>query len=260
MILFLAGTSDARALAIHLQGLGYPLITTVVTESAAESLKANDLSYLVGRLTVEDMIALIQKHEMTCVVDASHPYAEEASKTAMEAARVCGIPYIRYERPKEEFVSPLITEVESYEDAAKLAQTHKGTVMLTTGSKTLEVFAKYLLRDEIRMLCRMLPNVGNMEKCDKLGIKQKDIIAIQGPFSESLNKALCEQYDVTLMITKESGKVGSVDEKITAALDLEIPVILIKRPKVQYENFCTSFEKVTQLLGGFIDEKSKHEL
>ncbi|WP_342536513.1 precorrin-6A reductase [Sporosarcina sp. FSL K6-3508] len=260
MILFLAGTSDARALAIHLQGLGYPLIATVVTESAAESLKANDLSYLVGRLTVEDMIALIQKHEMTCVVDASHPYAEEASKTAMEAARVCGIPYIRYERPKEEFVSPLITEVESYEDAAKLAQTHKGTVMLTTGSKTLEVFAKYLLRDEIRMLCRMLPNVGNMEKCDKLGIKQKDIIAIQGPFSESLNKALCEQYDVTLMITKESGKVGSVDEKITAALDLEIPVILIKRPKVQYENFCTSFEKVTQLLGGFIDEKSKHEL
>lgn len=260
MILFLAGTSDARALAIHLQGLGYPLIATVVTESAAESLKANDLSYLVGRLTVEDMIALIQKHEMTCVVDASHPYAEEASKTAMEAARVCGIPYIRYERPKEEFVSPLITEVESYEDAAKLAQTHKGTVMLTTGSKTLEVFAKYLLRDEIRLLCRMLPNVGNMEKCDKLGIKQKDIIAIQGPFSESLNKALCEQYDVTLMITKESGKVGSVDEKITAALELEIPVILIKRPKVQYENFCTSFEKVTQLLGGFIDEKSKHEL
>ncbi|EGQ25239.1 precorrin-6A reductase [Sporosarcina newyorkensis 2681] len=260
MILFLAGTSDARALAIHLQNLGYPLIATVVTESAAESLKANDLSYLVGRLTVEDMIAQIQKHEMTCVVDASHPYAEEASKTAMEAARACGIPYIRYERPNEEFVSPLITEVESYEDAAKLAQTHKGTVMLTTGSKTLEVFAKYLLRDEIRLLCRMLPNVGNMEKCDKLGIKQKDIIAIQGPFSESLNKALCEQYDVTLMITKESGKVGSVDEKITAALDLGIPVILIKRPKVQYENFCTSFEKVTQLLGGFIDEKSKHEL
>ncbi|GKV65360.1 MULTISPECIES: precorrin-6A reductase [unclassified Sporosarcina] len=260
MILFLAGTSDARALAIHLQNLDYSLIATVVTDSAAESLKANDIPYLVGRLSIDDMIAVIQKHEMTCVVDASHPYAEEASKTAMEAAKVCGIPYIRYERPKEEFVSPLITEVETYEDAAKLAQSHKGTIMLTTGSKTLEVFAEYLLRDEIRLICRMLPNIGNMEKCDKLGIKQKDIIAIQGPFSESLNKSLCEQYDVTLMITKESGKVGSVDEKITAALDLEIPVVLIKRPKLRYENFCTSFEKVTQLLGGFILEKSKHEL
>ncbi|ARD48120.1 precorrin-6x reductase [Sporosarcina sp. P37] len=260
MILFLAGTSDARALAIHLQSLGYSLIATVVTESAAESLQANDIPYQVGRLTVDDMAALIRKNEMTCVVDASHPYAEEASKTAMEAAKLCGIPYVRYERPKENFVSSLITEVESYEDAARLAQTHKGTIMLTTGSKTLEVFADYLLRDGIRLICRMLPNAGNMEKCDKLGIKQKDIIAIQGPFSESLNKSLCEQYDVTLMITKESGKVGSVDEKITAALELDIPVILIKRPKVQYENFCTSFEKVTQLLGGFTLEKSKHEL
>lgn len=251
MILFLAGTSDARELAIHLQRQGYSLLATVVTESAAESLRANDIAYQVGRLSVNDMVAIIQKHEMTCVVDASHPYAEEASKTAMAAAKACDIPYIRYERPKEEFISPLITEVEDYEEAAKLAQAHKGTIMLTTGSKTLEVFAKHLLCDDIRLICRMLPNLENMEKCNRLGIKQKDIVAIQGPFSESLNKSLCEQYNVTLMITKESGKVGSVDEKISAALQLEIPVILIKRPKVQYDNFGTSFEKVTQLLGGF---------
>ena len=140
------------------------------------------------------MTALIQKHGMTCVIDASHPYAEEASKTAMAAAKTCGIPYIRYERPKEEFVSPLITEVEDYEEAAKLAQTHKGTIMLTTGSKTLEVFTKYLLQDDIRLICRMLPNLENMEKCNRLGVKQKDIVAIQDPISESLNKSLCEQY------------------------------------------------------------------
>ncbi len=258
MILFLAGTSDARELAIHLQNQGYSLVATVVTESAAESLKAHRISYHVGRLSVDDMVGLIQKHGMTCVVDASHPYAEEASKTAMAAAKACDIPYIRYERPQEQFTSPLITEVESYEEAAQVAQSHKGTIMLTTGSKTLEIFTSYLLRDDIRLVCRMLPNIENMEKCNKLGIKQKDIIAIQGPFSESLNKALYEQYEVTLMITKESGKVGSVDEKITAALALEIPVILIKRPKLQYENFCTSFEEVIQTLGGYLH--GKHEL
>ncbi|KON88081.1 precorrin-6x reductase [Sporosarcina globispora] len=251
MILFLAGTSDARALAVQLQNQGYPLLATVVTESAAESLKAEGISYKVGRLSEDDMTELIQSKKMTCVVDASHPYAEEASKTAMAAAKACDIPYFRYERPNEEFTSQLITKVESYEDAAKSAQTHKGTIMLTTGSKTLEIFTKYLIRDDIRLICRMLPNMGNMEKCNQLGIKQKDIIAIQGPFTESLNKALCEQYDVTLMITKESGKVGSVDEKMTAALELGIPVILIKRPQLQYENFCTSFEEVTQRLGGF---------
>ncbi|MEH7013219.1 precorrin-6A reductase [Neobacillus niacini] len=258
MILFLAGTSDARALAIQLQNQGYPLLATVVTESAAESLNVHNIPYHVGRLLVEDMMTLIQQQKMTCVIDASHPYAEEASKTAMAAAQACDIPYIRYERPEEQFISPLITEVESYEEAANLAQSHNGTIMLTTGSKTLEIFSKYLMRDEIRLICRMLPNIGNMEKCTSLGIKQKDIIAIQGPFSESLNKALLEQYNVTLMITKESGKVGSVDEKMTAALQLGIPVILIKRPALEYENFCSSFEEVTQLLGGFIH--GKHEL
>ena len=255
MILFLAGTSDARALAIQLQNQGYPLLATVVTESAAESLTTHQIPNQVGRLSVDDMTALIQKQNMTCVIDASHPYAEEASKTAIAAARACEIPYIRYERPKEQFLSPLITEVESYEDAAKLAQSHKGTIMLTTGSKTLEIFTKYLMREEIRLICRMLPNVGNMEKCNQLGIKQKDIIAIQGPFSESLNRALCEQYDVTLLITKESGKVGAVDEKVTAALKLGIPVILIKRPAIEYENLCVSFEEVTQRLGGIIHGK-----
>jgi len=255
MILFLAGTSDARALAIQLQNQGYPLLATVVTESAAESLTTHQIPNQVGRLSVDDMSALIQKQNMTCVIDASHPYAEEASKTAIAAARACEIPYIRYERPKEQFLSPLITEVESYEEAAKLAQSHKGTIMLTTGSKTLEIFTKYLMREEIRLICRMLPNVGNMEKCNQLGIKQKDIIAIQGPFSESLNRALCEQYDVTLLITKESGKVGAVDEKVTAALQLGIPVILIKRPAIEYENLCVSFEEVTQRLGGIIHGK-----
>lgn len=250
MILFLAGTSDARELAIQLQNQGYSLLATVVTESAAESLKAERISYQVGRLSEKDMVELIQMKKMTCIIDASHPYAEEASKTAMAAAKACELPYIRYERPNEQFASPLITEVENYEAAAQLAQSHKGTIMLTTGSKTLETFTKYLLRDEIRLVCRMLPNIGNMEKCHRLGIKQKDIIAIQGPFSESLNKSLYEQYDVTLMITKESGKVGAVDEKMTAAIELGIPVILIKRPPLEYENFCTSFEEVIQRLGG----------
>lgn len=258
MILFLAGTSDARALAIHLRNQGYPLLATVVTESAADSLREYNISYHVGRLTEDDMKGLIAKHELHVVLDASHPYAEEASKTAMAAAKACGIPYIRYERPKEQYHSSLITEVNSYEEAAKLAQNHKGTIMLTTGSKTLDIFTKYLMKDDIRLVCRMLPNKENMEKCDRLGIKQKDIIAIQGPFSHSLNQSLYEQYEVTLMITKESGKVGSVDEKMTAAIKLGIPIILIKRPSIHYENYCTHFDEVTHLLGGFVN--GKHEL
>ncbi|KGR89110.1 precorrin-6x reductase [Ureibacillus massiliensis 4400831 = CIP 108448 = CCUG 49529] len=250
MILFLAGTSDARTLAVELQKKGYNLLATVVTNSAAISLEEAQVPYYVGRLTKSDMLAMILDKKITTVIDASHPYAEEASKTAMEAANESALPYIRYERPQQEYVHPLVTEVDTYEEAALLASEHSGTVMLTTGSKTLATFTKYLLKDSIRLVCRMLPNKENMEKCDALGVKQRDIIAIQGPFSKELNTALYRQYETSLVITKESGKEGSVDEKIEAALELNIPVILIKRPKINYTNQCSTFEEVYEKLGG----------
>ncbi|MEK4699514.1 precorrin-6A reductase [Solibacillus sp. FSL R7-0668] len=256
MILFLAGTSDARELAVKLKQKGYELIATVVTDSAASSLQQQGIPYHVGRLSVQQMTELISDKQVQVIIDASHPYAEEASKTAMAAAQENGIPYIRYERPTQEFVDPLVTEVETYEEAAQLATTHVGTIMLTTGSKTLAIFtAKLLGQENIRVVCRMLPNKENMEKCDALGVIQRDIIAIQGPFSKELNTALYKQYDTTLVITKESGKVGSVDEKMEAALELGIPVILIKRPKIHYANKCTSFEEVQEKLGGIINGK-----
>ena len=250
MILFLAGTSDARELAINLQEKGYNILVTVVTESAANSLKEAGLSHHVGRLSENEMLEIMKQHQVTTVVDASHPYAEEASKTAMAAATSFNVPYIRYERPQQSYVHPLVTEVESYEEAALIAKEHIGTIMLTTGSKTLQVFTKHLLRDSIRLVCRMLPNIENMQKCEALGVKQRDIIALQGPFSKDLNEALYRQYETTLVITKESGKVGSVDEKMEAALALNIPVILIKRPKINYVNQCSTFEEVYEKLGG----------
>lgn len=250
MILFLAGTSDARALAVRLQEKGYSLLASVVTDSAAASLLEAGIPYRVGRLNEEQMLELVDEQSVTCIVDASHPFAEEASKTAMNTSLCRNIPYIRYERPDVSFEHALITKVDSYEEAALVAKKRKGTIMLTTGSKTLATFTKHLLGEDLRLLCRMLPNKENMEKCEALGLAQKDIIAIQGPFSKELNIALYKQYGVTQMVTKESGKVGSIDEKMEAALELGIDIILIKRPTIEYKNRCTTFEEVEQQVGG----------
>lgn len=249
MILFLAGTSDARALAVQLKNKGYGLIATVVTESAAVSLQQENIAHHVGRLNEEAMVNFCRENQISTIVDASHPFAEEASKTAIQTSQILNIPYLRFERENKEYNHPLLSVVPDYESAALVAKGKKGTIMLTTGSKTLGIFTKHLLgHEEIRLIARMLPNIENMEKCNSLGVQQKDIIAIQGPFSTELNRALYEQYKVTCMITKESGKVGSVDEKITAALDLGIEIILIKRPSIQYGQVYSSFTEVEQAI------------
>lgn len=252
MILFLAGTSDARDLAIALKNDGHQLLATVVTDSAASSLREANIRCQVGRLSSEDMIALIAKESATVVVDASHPFAEEASKQAMAAAKEADVPYIRYERAVEHFEHPLISKVQTYSEAAQLAKEKGGTIMLTTGSKTLATFTDVLLGQEgIRVIARMLPNIENMEKCAALGVVQRDIVAIQGPFSEKLNEALYEQYDVTVMVTKASGKVGAVDEKITAAIHKGIDIILIERPNIKYGQQFSTFEEVLTTVGGY---------
>lgn len=246
MILVLAGTSDARELALLIKETGYDLLATVVTDNAAKSIEEAGLPVQVGRLTSADIEALIREKGFQAVVDASHPYAEEASKNAMAGAEAAGVPYIRYER--ESAQSPgheKIIFAEDYVQAAEIAAEKRGVIMLTIGSKTLKIFSDRLLGlPDTTLVARMLPRTDNMQKCEELGIEQKNIVAMQGPFSKELNKALYDHYKVTLMITKESGKVGAFDEKVEAALEMGIETIVIARPKIDYGTKFSDFAGV----------------
>ncbi|MDF2681299.1 MAG: precorrin-6x reductase [Brevibacillus sp.] len=256
MILVLAGTSDARELALLIQQAGYELLTTVVTDNAAKSMEEAGVPVQVGRLTAEDIQQLIAAKGVRAVVDASHPFAEEASKNAMAAAKAAEVPYIRYER--ESLSAPgseKLIVVEDYVQAAELAADKRGVIMLTTGSKTLKIFTDRLLGlPDTTLVARMLPRIDNMQKCEELGLEQKNIVAMQGPFSKELNKALYDHYGVTLMITKESGKVGAFDEKVEAALEMGIETIVIGRPQIDYGTKFSDYENVldqlNQVTGG----------
>jgi precorrin-6A/cobalt-precorrin-6A reductase len=249
MILVLAGTSDARSLALELKKAGYQIICTVVTENAAVELRRSGINVQTGRLTDAQMVNFIRSKGIEAVVDASHPFAEEASKNAITAAKTGNVPYIRFERKSQTFSYEKMTVVENYEEAAELAAAKKGVVMLTTGSKTLQIFTEKLLGDpEIRLIARMLPRMDNMEKCSALELPQKNIVAIQGPFTKEFDQALYRQYGVTLMITKESGQAGSVDSKVEAAKELGIDIIMIGRPKINYGTVFSNFSSVVQEL------------
>lgn len=258
MILVIAGTSDARALALEIMKVGFSLLATVVTENAASELLLSGIPVQAGRLSEAEMVSLIEAKGIQAVVDASHPFAEEASKNAMNAAIKARVPYIRYERKSQSFQYEKMMVAKNYEEAAEIAADKKGVVMLTTGSKTLQIFTEKLLRNpDILLLARMLPRVDNMEKCDQLGFPQKNIIAMQGPFTKDFDQALFKQYGVTLMITKESGKAGSVDQKVEAAMELGIEIIMIGRPKINYGTVYSNFSEVIHELHNQVDHYKK---
>ena len=49
------------------------------------------------------MTSIIFEKGFRAVVDASHPFAEEASKNALKGAKEANVPYIRYERESQRF-------------------------------------------------------------------------------------------------------------------------------------------------------------
>jgi precorrin-6A/cobalt-precorrin-6A reductase len=258
MIFYMAGTSDARELGVMLSQHGYPITASVVTEHAAESLANVSIHTHVGRLDVGEMCRVLQEIGAKVLVDASHPFAQVAHRTAMAAAEICHIPYIRYERPSKEYADyPNVTIVDTYEEAAQMARQHQGSIMLTTGSKTLPIFTNALLENPgIRLVVRLVPWTENIEKCNSLGIDQTNIAAIQGPFSREFNREMFRHYQTSLMITKESGGRGSVDEKIGAAIDLGIQVIVISRPKVDCQYCYSTYKEVIEKVKVCMEEQN----
>ncbi|MFQ5686407.1 MAG: precorrin-6A/cobalt-precorrin-6A reductase, partial [Candidatus Scalindua sp.] len=120
-------------------------------------------------------------------------------------------------------------------------------ILLTTGFSSVEKFAK--LKDEKNIYVRMLPMPAPIEQCVKMGIKSSNILALQGPFSLELNKAIINQYHIDVVITKDSGNTGGVPEKIQAAIETGIDTVVIQREEIDYPVICSSINEVFSMLG-----------
>lgn len=82
---------------------------------------------------------------------------------------------------------------------------------------------------------RVLPTREGIAACEGADIPHKNIIAMQGPFSYALNRALMEQFAIRFLVTKDGGAAGGFEEKARAAQDTGAQLIVIRRPAEQGE-------------------------
>ncbi|QEK11819.1 cobalt-precorrin-6A reductase [Crassaminicella thermophila] len=254
MIMVLSGTKDGREVVKLLLECGYPLIVTTATTYGASLIEKKELCTVIPKkLSKKEMEKLIVNKKIKLLIDATHPYAEEVSENAMKACENTNIIYYRYERKKSKIdvYKEIIQYVPSYEKAVEKLKDFKGNILLTTGSKTLEMFANCL--DESRLFPRVLPVSDVIKKCEMLKIKPSNIIAMQGPFSMEMNMEMIKKYKIDILVSKESGNMGGTLEKLEAAKKMKIPVLLIERPKIEYKNILSSVEdlmnKVSEIYG-----------
>lgn len=249
MILVLAGTKDGRDLIALLAGAGYQVLASAFSQYGGELISLENVRVHTGPLDAEGLAKLITSNEIDVLVDASHPYAVNVSQNGMLACEKTGIPYLRYERPRG--VMPVyegLSVVDDYKQAIEKAATLGKNLFLTTGSRHLKLFKEAACLREHRIIARVLPEASVIKECIELGFSPKDIVAIQGPFSHELNMALFKEYEADVIVTKNSGKIGGSDTKMTAAMALGLPLVVIDRPQIHYTKIVYQIEEVIQFI------------
>ena len=221
-ILIFGGTTEGRELAQRLSEQGYPVTVSVATDLGAEELQSVQATVWTGRLDEEQMTQVIPDFDL--VIDATHPYAVEVTEQVRNACQTCGIPLRRLLRAESQTDGCI--RVDSCAQACDYLSTRPGNVLLTTGAKELSSFRN--LKPE-RVFARVLPTHPSLDACEALGLPHRNIIALQGPFSEEMNVAMLAQYHIRWLVTKDGGKAGGFDEKLRAAHRVGVDVILVGR-------------------------------
>lgn len=248
MILVLGGTSDSLEICYILNKKNIDYIVSVTTSYGQDLAKKCAKKIILKKLTIEDMVNFINESSITKIIDATHPYAVEVSTNAIKASQITNINYTRFERESlikdVDYVNKYI--VNDINEACDVANKIGNNIFIGTGSKNL-----YIYKEKIKnknLIPRVLPTSEVLISCEELGFNADNIIAMKGPFSVEMNESTYKQYNIDLVITKESGEAGGFLEKIKACKNMNIPVVIIRRKEMNYPNTIGKIQDLIDLI------------
>ena len=249
MILVLGGTSDSLEICDRINKYkNLPYILSVTTSYGEDLARKYAKNVITGKLAKEDMINFIEQNNINKIIDATHPYAIEVSKNAIQCATELNIDYIRYER--KSLIDSINYEnkyiVNSIEDACKIAREKGRNIFIGTGSKNLPQIVDFI--PDRNLIVRVLPTSDVILSCENLGLNADNIIAMKGPFNQSINEEFYKHYDIDIVITKESGTAGGFLEKVNACEALRIPVVILAREKINYPIVVNDIDELEKLI------------
>ncbi len=77
------------------------------------------------------------------------------------------------------------------------------------------------------------------------GFTSERILALRPPVGKQLELALWQKWRINLVVTKASGRVGGEATKREVAHQLNIPLIVIERPKLAYPQLTDDIQVAT---------------
>lgn len=225
-VLVLGGTSEARQLAIKLDGLHGTTVTSSLAGRVADPVLPVGEVRIGGFGGVDGLCEWITEHEVTHVVDATHPYAATMTAHAVEVCTAADVPLVLVRRapwsPLAEddwiTVPSMPAAAQALADRPALAR-----VLLTIGRQGVHHFASL---DDRHFIVRCIdPPEGEVPA-------HSSILESRGPFDLEGERELLDEHRIDVVVSKNSGgKLTSA--KLQAARERGIPVVMVERPPVQ---------------------------
>lgn len=250
--MILGGTSEATALAQAVYQAG--LRGTISFAGRVARPVRQPLPTRIGGFGgAAGLAEYLHAQAVSHVIDATHPFASQMSHNAMAACAAAKLPLIALTRPPwQADQTDLWSNVANIEAAVRALNRPACRVMLAIGRMHLDAFAPnpqhfYLLR--LVDPPKTPPPFPDHTVCIS-----------RGPFTLRDDLALMRQHRIDLVVSKNAGGTGAF-AKIKAARQLQLPVIMIDRPKIAHQQKTHSPKEVLQWVsqaGSFRHKNFQH--
>ena len=230
-VVVFGGTTEGRKICEACRDHAIPIIYCVASVDGARRVEdLPNVDIRVGRMGEAEMAALFEQDKPALVVDATHPYAEEAGKNIAAACRSANVRLLRVARESvEEQGGMYFTGIT---DLLAWLESEPGNVFVTMGSSYAKAFSD-LSDFKNRVWMRVLPGIDSLKACIEAGYRPERLICMQGPFSEELNRVMFKEANARILVTKNSGAAGGFPEKARAAQSLGMLTAVLQQPNKQ---------------------------
>ena len=221
-ILLLAGTQEARQIAVGLSGGDVPVLASLA--GVTRQPERLPVPTRIGRFGGSDgFLKEIKLKGITSVLDATHPFANQITDRTSRICAQIDLPYAQVLRPEwRPEPNDEWTDVNSATDVAAHLPTN-AKVFLATGRQTLE---DYRNMNVSGALVRVID-----PPTAPLPFSGGEFIIGRPPFTPQSEAELFQKLGVTHLVVKNAGGGGG-RAKLIAARRLKIPVLMIRRPQM----------------------------
>ena len=221
-LLILGGTTEASAVAAAL--VDDPRFLPMLSfAGATRAPRAPLIPWRVGGFGGAMGLAhFLRDNALDLLIDATHPFAQQIKRNAMQAAALTGVKLLGVHRPAwQEGPGDHWQHVPDMEHAAAAIGPQPQRVLLTVGQKDLAAF---------RAIPRHHYIVRSVDAPDPASLPQgAEMIQARGPFRAEDELALLQRLDVSVLVTKNSGGSATAP-KLAAARTCGVRVVMVDRP------------------------------